>query len=58
MIDQEQEIRQMKLEQEIDRLFHEIYEALKKSDRLEAESAIGYVAQARAAWDGEESEPA
>lgn len=54
MIDQESELQQ-KNEQEIARLFSELYRALVASDRIEAEEARGFVAQAEAAWNKDDA---
>ena len=51
MIDQEEEHRQMALERKIQKHLDELYQLLRSSDRIEAEAALGFVAQAKAAWE-------
>lgn len=58
MIDQENEHQQLHNNIHIENLFAELYEALSCSDELEAEDALGFVAQAQAAWLGEDFETA
>ena len=58
MIDQENESQQLNNNIHIENLFAELYDALKDSDEIEAEDALGFVAQAQAAWLGEDFESA
>ena len=50
MIDQENEYRHMHLEAQITRKLTELYGLLSQSDRIEAEDALGHIANAQAIW--------
>lgn len=41
---------------DINKLFTQLYNLLKEIDTPEAEEALGYLAQAQAAWHGENAE--
>ena len=58
MIDQENESQQLNNNIHIENLFAELYDALRSSDEIEAEDALGFVAQAQSAWFGEDFESA
>jgi len=56
--DSEHERKQIDLEKKIQKHLNELYEMLRLSDRIEAEGALGYVAQAKAEWEDGDGSPA
>jgi len=50
-MDQENEYKQMTIEEEISKTFQNLYDLLQVSDRVEAEEALGHIAQAKEIWD-------
>ena len=48
---QEDEIRQIEIENEIVTLLDKLYVVLMKSDRIEAEEQLGHIAQFKEFWE-------
>jgi len=48
---QEEEARQIEIENNIDKMFQQLYDSLNVSDRIEAEEVLGHVAEAKAIWE-------
>jgi len=53
MIDQEDEIKQINIENKISMALNDLYELLQASDRIEAEELLGKIAEAKAEWEGD-----
>lgn len=53
MINQENEYRQIELEQEITDYLNGLYALLQSSDRVEADEVLGLVAHAKAVWEND-----
>ena len=52
-MDQEQEHKQMQIETEIGKTFKKLYDLLLASDKIEAEEALGCVAEGKARWEAD-----
>lgn len=54
-LDQENETQQMEIEGKIIEHLQALYDLLQKSDLPKAEEHIGYVAEMKAFWEGDEA---